>query len=317
MLSEVSYLAAVDMMVDLENWLKADREAALKVALDSLGRTKKELVEYVGILKDWLKSQPHLPELPGEHQLMNIVLLNKFSIEICKERIDMHYTMRTLVPEIYGIMDSKNTLKYADILYFLPLPKRTIEEERITFVKVIDTSNNDFYSWMGYCFNVLEVRINEDICTTDIIISDMQKMSFTQFAKITPIHVKKFVTILEKVYSSRIKQFHFVNCPPFAYRILNLLKSLVKIKLASRLFFHEDCSIIKEIIPVQSLPKDFGGLELSLFELNELWKKKLIEFGNRFDSLSQMKTNEKLRPSPLVNDEILGFHGNFKKLEMD
>nr|XP_023011518.1 uncharacterized protein LOC111501837 [Leptinotarsa decemlineata] len=157
----------------------------------------------------------------------------------------------------------------------------------------------------------------EDICNSEIVVTDLQTANLAQLTIMTPVHMKKFVMILEKVYSNRVKQFHYVNCPSFAYSILTFLKSLMKPKLASRVYFHADSSKIGEILPLDLLPKDFGGSEISLYEMNELWKKKLAKNGDRFDALCKMKINEKLRPSPLVNDEILGFHGNFRKLEMD
>lgn len=37
----------------------------------------------------------------------------------------------------------------------------------------------------------------------------------------------------------------------------------------------------------------------------------------RFDELLTMKTAESLRPAKPINDDILGFHGNFKQLVVD
>lgn len=41
------------------------------------------------------------------------------------------------------------------------------------------------------------------------------------------------------------------------------------------------------------------------------------ENSERFDKLDRMRVKEDLRPTPLENDEILGYHGNFKKLDVD
>lgn len=54
-----------------------------------------------------------------------------------------------------------------------------------------------------------------------------------------------------------------------------------------------------------------------LFIFLELWNTKLVEYYERFDALAKMEVNEELRPAPLENDDVLGFHGNFKKLDVD
>lgn len=43
----------------------------------------------------------------------------------------------------------------------------------------------------------------------------------------------------------------------------------------------------------------------------------LRENFERFDKLDQMKVKEDLRPNPLKNDDVLGYYGNFKKLDVD
>lgn len=48
-----------------------------------------------------------------------------------------------------------------------------------------------------------------------------------------------------------------------------------------------------------------------------LWIKKLDEYQERFDKLDSMEVNEHSRLTPLKNDEVLGYHGNFKKLDVD
>lgn len=49
----------------------------------------------------------------------------------------------------------------------------------------------------------------------------------------------------------------------------------------------------------------------------ELWIKKMEEHKPLFDRLISLKVDESKRPTKLVNDEVLGFYGNFKKLDID
>lgn len=46
-------------------------------------------------------------------------------------------------------------------------------------------------------------------------------------------------------------------------------------------------------------------------------KSKFMEHRKNFDKLKDLKVDESKRPEPLKNDDVLGFHGNFKKLSVD
>lgn len=41
------------------------------------------------------------------------------------------------------------------------------------------------------------------------------------------------------------------------------------------------------------------------------------KYQDRFDALDKLQVDEKLRPKTLENNEILGFYGSFKKLNID
>ncbi|CAH1163233.1 unnamed protein product [Phaedon cochleariae] len=307
--------------MDTKEWLTHNKSEMLKVALRMHGKTEEQLEEDIQIIRDWLKTQPHLPEIPCDNLIMNFLLLHKFSIENTKEKLDMYYTIRHLLPEVYDSRanTAEDMKENADICHFIPLPKRTEDGDRVSVVQLTEGSGDmfDMYRSMGYCYNTLEIRLQEDVLTSDIFINDLRYVRMSHIVKITPIHLKKVITILEKVYNNKVKQFHFLNCPPYALTLLNIFKQFMKPKLAARLFIYEDTTSITKHISKDILPCDFGGNERSLYELNEIWKHKLSEYNDRFIALSKMRTDEKLRPSPLKNDQILGYHGNFKKLEMD
>jgi hypothetical protein len=44
---------------------------------------------------------------------------------------------------------------------------------------------------------------------------------------------------------------------------------------------------------------------------------RISEYQNRFDLLDKLKVNEDLRPKQLKNDDMLGFYGSFRKLDID
>lgn len=83
------------------------------------------------IIKEWLTKQPHLPGFDGnfkvlidynfsnqlgidtckfsdDQRIMTFLRGCKFSLEKCKRKIDMYFTMRALVPEFFSNRDIKS-----------------------------------------------------------------------------------------------------------------------------------------------------------------------------------------------------------------
>lgn len=81
--------------------------------------------------------------------------------------------------------------------------------------------------------------------------------------------------------------------------------------------FHSDYKSLREILGKEVLPKDYGGDACSLSELVDLQQKSFEDYKDLYDNIDKLKSNEKLRPGKPINDEFLGFQGNFKQLSFD
>ena len=134
------------------------------------------------------------------------------------------------------------------------------------------------------------------------------------------------------MYALRLKKIVFVNCPPYISILIAILKAVMKPKIFERVEFHQDTGALKNFIPEEDFPSDYGGKGPSLEDYNGIifhksckiytkisgmMLKKLSEYQNRFDELDKLRVNESLRPEKLDNDEILGFYGSFKKINLD
>lgn len=218
-----------------------------------------------------------------------------------------------------------------------------------------------------HCLNIYEVRLHEDRLKGDIIVFDMSTFTFADLAGLNPVLLAKQAVSFEvscqnsqfshynsdnrqKVYSMRVKQIYIVNGPSYVAQLLALLKAVVNPKIFNRVSRYSCCystitrnfnqievcrdeSVLKNLMPRDDLPKDYGGDGPSLEELNgkrkhpwglvvwkllpEMVRQKLAQYQDRFDQLDKLKVDENLRPEKLDNDELLGFHGNFKKLNVD
>ncbi|CAH1108293.1 unnamed protein product [Psylliodes chrysocephalus] len=301
-----------------ENLLITDRQRIRK----SWGKTDLDVLEYIGIIKRWLETQKHLPEIPCDNMIEFFLTNCKYSIEKTKQNLDMYYTSRDLMPLIYrGVHPCKSEV---DPGYKTgmgcTLPKLTQDMYRITIFKYNDVNpdDSDVVKFVAHGLNnIYEVRLHEDLVLGDIFIIDFEFVKFGVMAKFSPILMKNIAQVFEKVQSSRMKALHFLYPPGYVDKIITVFKTFLPKKLQERIFIHKTIEDLLRCIPRDILPCDYGGFQKSMAEIEDLWKKKFQQYKDRFDKLENMKVDESLRPEKLENDEILGYHGNFKKISID
>ncbi|CAH1376512.1 unnamed protein product [Tenebrio molitor] len=283
------------------------------------GKPESTVDQDVQVVRKWLETQPHLPEVMEDIKIRNFLTLNKCSIEKTKQKIDMYYTIRSVTPEVYEKTNPKlpHMQLLMDTIYCCVHPKLVQGLYRVYFIKAKKPNTFTLSAFGMHCLNIYEVRLHEDRLKGDIIVFDMSTFTFADLTGLNPVLLAKQAVSFEKVYSMRIKQIYIVNGPSYVAQLLALLKAVVNPKIFNRIEVCRDESVLKNLMPRDDLPKDYGGDGPSLEELNEMVRQKLAQYQDRFDQLDKLKVDENLRPKKLNNDEVLGFHGNFKKLNVD
>ncbi|XP_050502500.1 alpha-tocopherol transfer protein-like isoform X1 [Diabrotica virgifera virgifera] len=291
--------------------------------LSHFGKTNKDLEEDVKLIKEWLKTQPHLPEIPSDHIIASFICMNKFSLERTKQGIDLYYTTRSTLPCIYQFANPKTEfMKIAEeSSYLLVFPKMVDDRYLVTFMKLKDCIPNYFdpYGWAAQGINIIDVILREDdnLVLGLIIVVDNQNFKMEHVLRLTPTVVRDTLVIIEKLLNSRIKEIHFLNCPSYVDLLLKVCKQFLKPKLYERIRIHKSTDTLLDYIPAEVLPSDYGGKEKSVEELQKDWKAKLAEYQEVFDQRDGLKVNESLRPTPLENAEAYGVQGTFKNLSVD
>ncbi|CAG9858087.1 unnamed protein product [Phyllotreta striolata] len=305
--------------MSLDTLLITDKASVRK----AWNKTDQDVKEYVKIIKIWLETQKHLPEIPNDNVIEFFLTNCKYSVEKTKQNIDMYYSIRDLMPDLFRNIHPCKPDEIQSALntgIVISLPKLTPDLYRVNVFqyKVFDPSVCDMAKFCAhYMCNVYEVRIQEDLVMGDIFIVDYEHMNFKVMTQITPVLLKNCAQVLEKVQSNRMKALHLINPPSYLDAALALFKSFFPKKLKDRFHTHKTVEDLYAYVPREILPSDLGGEEKSLKELEGLWMKKFEQYKERFDKLATMKIDESLRPEKLENDEILGYHGNFKKLNVD
>ncbi|XP_056634287.1 alpha-tocopherol transfer protein-like [Diorhabda sublineata] len=304
--------------MDTTTLIETDR----KKVREKYEKSSKDVERDISTIKEWLKTQQHLPEVPAD-EVIEFYLTNcKYSIEKTKKVLDMNYTARELLPEIFEDSDP-NLPNYQETLpkitTIIPLPKLTDQLYRIIIIKCGENVEIfDPHKIVTHAINVLEVSTFEDLFSALVVIFDNKDMKMAHLRKATPIFFKKVLFLLEKSKSLRIAEIHILNYKHDLVKILlTIAKTVIKKKFMDRIILHENFENLYNYIPKSILPSDYGGTERSLDDLQDLWKMKFREYSDRFDKIKTMKVNESLRSQPLENSETLGYYGHFKKLDVD
>ncbi|XP_049942692.1 retinol-binding protein pinta-like [Schistocerca serialis cubense] len=71
------------------------------IAQKNLNEDPKRRDEDIKHIKEWLKKQPHLKARDDDQWILTFLRGCKFSLEKTKHKLDMFYTMRSALPEIF------------------------------------------------------------------------------------------------------------------------------------------------------------------------------------------------------------------------
>ncbi|KAH1029824.1 hypothetical protein HUJ05_002984 [Dendroctonus ponderosae] len=299
--------------------LEHDETFVFKQIEKELGKSKQDLEKDSQIVEDWLKTQPHLPEIPSKAVIQSFILFNKFSIEATKQKLDMYYTIRKTLPEFFKKHPcSPEMVLAAKVEYIFPLPKLSKDARRIIYIKINEDYGPESFSFeafVAHIYNVYEILFREDLFVGAHFIIDCVALQMSHATKLNLMTMKKTSIVSEKVFSNRVASINLINVPPFIEGTLKLVNAALPEKVRSRLEVHKNADDMLKLFSKKILPKDIGGDEESLATLADLWSKKFEEYKTLFDKLTTINVDESKRPTKLVNDELLGFYGNFKKLD--
>ncbi|KAJ9583064.1 hypothetical protein L9F63_022586 [Diploptera punctata] len=306
-----------------EDALELPDQQLIENIWSEFGLNEQRIKEAVEILNEWLEQQPHLPRETDDARLERWLLRCKNSIEKTKQVLDLYYTLRTISPEFMTGWDTDSDWFHGifRVMYVYPVRKLTPEGDRITIMGLFGTDGSEYepIDLGKICLMGLEVRTCEDYWRSDILVFDFTNITIQHVSKITLTIIKKLGILILKGYKYRLKSAHLINVPPFAQIIINMVKSILKPKLIERIHFHgHDLTDMYTYIPKQLLPIEYGGEGGSQAENNVRWKLKLQSYREWFREHEKLKSDETKRPGKILrSDDIFGFDGSFRKLELD
>ncbi|CAH1112962.1 unnamed protein product, partial [Psylliodes chrysocephalus] len=281
-----------------------------------------ENAEKVRILREWIAKQPHLPKKNHVNLIKRFLHCSNDSIERAKKLIDLFYTLRSQIPEVYSHRDPNSPeIKEAFTnIQFLPLPKFTKENYQIFMYRLLtnDVDKYDFVNGAKAFSIVADVRMVEEntIADGEIPIFDMKNFTLKHLTKIVFPLMKKISTYSEEAHPMKLKQVHYVNAPPFFDRFLSLLKPIIKKDVLKMVHFHlPNSDTLFDYIPRDLLPEEYGGTVGRCNDLNKKWVELVLKWRDyvldedywNVDESKRIATDDKVNVS-----QYFGIQGSFK-----
>ncbi|KAL1502439.1 hypothetical protein ABEB36_007580 [Hypothenemus hampei] len=294
--------------MNTKNLLHTNREAVRILVLEKLGKSESDMEKDKVLLKKWIEFQKQLPEIPCDNFLEVFLIVNKFNLEKCKKKISNYYGIRHDMPELYIDKNPKldHMQSIANVVYAIPLPKLTPSLSRVTVIKLkdIDPEKFNIENFIAHTYNVVEIRVREDMVLTDTVIYDMEGIQLGHLLKIRLAPMRKAVKVLEMVFSTRLEALHYINIPSSMQVLLNFVKAMLKEKMRKRIHVHKDWKQLHKHVPEEVLPEDYGGKCLTLNVLHGLWVEKFEECQELFDYIEKFARKEDKREGETIDSSI-------------
>ncbi|KAJ3663842.1 hypothetical protein Zmor_008063 [Zophobas morio] len=275
----------------------------------------------VEIIKEWLKKQPHLPEL---HETQILLSLHScyYQIEATKTAIDNYFTVRNLCPEIFTALKPDVLKITSSVVFTGVLPKRTPDGCGILMFKLLDTKTDSFN-----CANIINLINMVSVLylhlngadTGVVALFDMKGFSLGHLTRLNMNPIKHALCLVQEGTPVRIKGIHVMNASPLIDKIMALIKPFLKTEIYNLLQFHTPNSdTLYKSVPKECLPEEYGGAQPSSQTMNEQNMKNILDNYDLLEWHEGQKVDEKKRmgKSKLAND-VFGVEGTFKKLEID
>lgn len=307
-------------------WSKEDLE---KAASETLGENEKCLKEDVAALKAWISKNPHLHNnIRTDEAYLTMFLRGcKFSLEKTKEKLDLHHSIKALLPECYANWDpfegrAQELLKAGA---FLPLRGYDKKGRFVLLIRegAINPAKITFGDVMKVSSMVAAVALRNDdqaeICGF-VMVNDSKESTMQHAAMyMNPVMLKKAMANMEG-HPLRPKALHLLNIPPVMKTVVDLWNGMQKDKMKKRTHVHSkgDFSKLHEDLGKDVLPKEYGGNNGSIQELTDYWRTQVESCGDWLEEQTNYKTKEDLRPGkPKLHADIFGIEGSFRKLDID
>lgn len=281
--------------------------------------TESDVQRDVGIIREWMKQQAHLPKVELEDSFLEKFLMrNKYQVEPTKQKIDAYYTLRGLNKEIFDF--PKDFKPSEQSLLGVPIEELTPDFERVFIFKIINEDAKDFdhFKCIQSAVMVMELLNLYDTSTGMICLIDNKGVGFDIIKKFSPAYFQSGTRLFKECYGFRPKGLYFLHGNAFVTTMTTLIKPILKDKVFARIASLPNEEKLHEVIDKKYLPSDYSGDQKSFREYAEILDKEAAKHRDHFEKMKVEVSNEKLRVGETpYKGELFGLNGTFKQINLD
>ncbi|XP_041984039.1 uncharacterized protein LOC121736721 [Aricia agestis] len=276
----------------------------------------------VRILQDWIEKQSHFRRKDFPPEYLECTLVDcKGSVERTKAVLDRVATVRSLMPDAfapYSVREEFTTIR--DHVHLLVLPQLTEEHERIGIVKVKKMKPKIMRTMYKFSFTLLDWGRLRGYWSSTVFVFDVSEGELGELmASVNVLDLRNTYCVVIESFAIRIKRMHLVTSSRLVETFLTLVRSFMRKKIADKIVINRSIEELHHYYPKDILPKDYGGYDKSLDEiqedvLDELSSKEAVEF---MEQMYERRTDEVLRPAGDFSEMYAGMAGTFRALSVD
>ncbi|XP_042230144.1 alpha-tocopherol transfer protein-like isoform X4 [Homarus americanus] len=301
-------------------------EELQKRAKEEINEDPERRAEDIQHIRDWLKHQPHIKARTDDWTILRFLRGCKFSLQRTKEKLDMFYTCKSLCPEWYKNRDPQDKKMRAilELGGMLPLKGRSVRGARVVVARLgLPAAVNftmDELTKVNQLMIDLLMEEDEAVSVTGLeIIIDIEGMTLTHVAQMTPVFVKKAMTMMQEGYPMRPKGLNYINTPAAFDTVFNIFKTFMKEKMKRRTHFHgSDLDSLHKEVPKEVLPVEYGGTNGTIEDIKKYWLQRVDARRDWLIEDEQYGVDESKRPGKAkTSADLFGIEGSFRKLNVD
>ncbi|KAG8301471.1 hypothetical protein J6590_053544 [Homalodisca vitripennis] len=303
-------------------------EAMWKITLEEEHKKNPELRgEDIDEVQSWMKKQAHLPSITNLDVVMFLQAC-QWDLTQTKETIESYYTYRTSLVDFFSSRDpiSKEIQEIAKVINVTILPKSDPEGNRILWGSLVDPDPNhyNFATAVKYFTMTSEVfQLEHGTVPGFIVVYDVKNLSFSHLLKTPLTQVSKYTHYAQEAASFPVKGIHYLNTNAVLDKLVAFTKPFLRSNILDVLQLHSNLETFFKSVPREIVPKDYGGDEPTLKEMNDVNLRKIEDYREFFQEEQKIRVDESKRvgkkgkSSASTVNGLDSAKGSFKKLSID